>query len=62
VCESNAYLVKDGEEELLMESVDILEPIEKGGYLLVDIFGTQKTIKARMTRMSLLNHKILFEE
>jgi predicted RNA-binding protein len=62
VCESNAYLVKDGEEELLMESVDILEPIEKGGYRLVDIFGAQKTIKARMKSMSLLNHKILFKE
>jgi predicted RNA-binding protein len=62
MCESNAYLVKEGKEELLMESVDILEPVEKEGYRLVDIFGAQKTIKARIKGMNLVNHKILFEE
>jgi predicted RNA-binding protein len=62
VCESNAYLVKEGKEELLMESVDIVEPIEQEGFRLVDIFGDQKTIKARIKGMNLVNHKILFEE
>jgi predicted RNA-binding protein len=62
MCESNVFLVKEGKEELLMESMDILEPIEKEGYRLVDIFGTQKTIKARIISMNLVNHKILFEE
>lgn len=62
MCESNAYLVKEGKEELLMESKDILEPLEEEGYRLVDIFGAQKTIKARIKAMNLVNHKILFEE
>ena len=62
MCESNAYLVKEGKEELLMESMDILEPLEEEGYRLVDIFGAQKTVKARITSMNLVNHKILFEE
>ena len=62
MCESNAYLIKDGKEELIMELVDILEPVEKEEYRLVDIFGAQKTIKARIKGMNLLNHKILFEE
>jgi predicted RNA-binding protein len=62
MCESNAYLIKDGKEELLMESIDILEPLEGEGFRLVDIFGSQKTVKAHLTGMNLLNHKILFEE
>ena len=43
MCESNAYLVKEGKEELLMESMDILEPLEEEGHPLVDIFGTRKS-------------------
>jgi predicted RNA-binding protein len=62
MCESNAYLIKDGKEELLMESMDILEPLEEEGFRLVDIFGGQKTIKARIKAINLVNHKILFEE
>jgi predicted RNA-binding protein len=62
MCEANAYLVKDGKEELLMESVNILEPLENEGFRLVDIFGDQKTIKARILGMNLVNHKVLFEE
>ncbi len=62
MCESNVYLVKEGKEELLMESMDILEPLEEEGYRLVDIFGAQKTVKARLKGMNLVNHKIIFEE
>jgi predicted RNA-binding protein len=62
MCESNVYLIKEGKEELLMEAVDVLEPMEKEGYRLVDIFGVQKTVKARIISMNLVNHKILFEE
>jgi predicted RNA-binding protein len=62
MCESNAYLIKEGKEELLMESMDILEPIEKDQYRLVDIFGDQKIIKARLKGMNLVDHKVLFEE
>ncbi|MFH0786273.1 MAG: CooT family nickel-binding protein [Pseudomonadota bacterium] len=62
MCESNAYLVKEGKEELLMESMDILEPLEEERFRLVDIFGAQKIIKARIKAMNLVNHKILFEE
>ncbi len=61
MCEANAYIVKDGKEELLMESVDIIEPEEDGFYKLVSIFGDQKNIRARITSMNLVNHKILFE-
>jgi predicted RNA-binding protein len=45
-----------------MESMDTPGPIEKDRYRLVDIFGDQKIIKARLKRMNPVDHKILFEE
>jgi predicted RNA-binding protein len=61
MCEANAYLIKDGEEKIIMESVDILRPEENGIYLQ-DIFGGQRTVKARIKEMNLVEHKILLEE
>lgn len=62
MCESNAYWVKDGKEEMLMENVDIIEPEGDDAFRLINIFGEQKTIKARIKGMNLVNHKILFIE
>jgi predicted RNA-binding protein len=45
---------------LILESVDLVEPQEDGGFLLVDIFGRQKTVKAQLKRMNLVNHRIVF--
>ncbi|MCU0605013.1 MAG: CooT family nickel-binding protein [Desulfobacterales bacterium] len=61
MCEANAYMVRDDREELILESVDVVEPQEDGGYLLVNIFGNQKTVRGRLKTMNLVNHKILFE-
>lgn len=61
MCESNAYVFRNGKEELLMESVDIIEPEENGGYRLVGIFGDQKIIRGRLKMMNLVNHRIVFE-
>ncbi len=60
MCEASAYLAKDGKEELFLEAVDILEP-EGDKLRLVNIFGEQKIIKAKIKRMSLVNHKIILE-
>jgi predicted RNA-binding protein len=60
MCEANAYIDRDGHEELILESVDLVEPLEDGGFLLVDIFGQQKTVKGHLKRMNLVNHRIVF--
>jgi predicted RNA-binding protein len=62
MCEANAYMVKDGQETLLMESVDLVEPEAGGTVRLVGIFGDQITVKGKIKRMNLLDHRILFEE
>ncbi|WP_022666021.1 CooT family nickel-binding protein [Desulfospira joergensenii] len=61
MCEANAYIVQDNEEQLLLESVDIVEPEGPDSWRIVDIFGDQKIIKARIKGMNLVDHKILFE-
>lgn len=61
MCEANAYL-KDGDDEVLfMESVDTIEPYENG-LKLMDIFGKQMFIQAKIKDMALLNHRILLEK
>jgi predicted RNA-binding protein len=62
MCEANAFFFRNGEEELLLESVDLVEPEEEGQIRLVNIFGEQKIIKGKLKSMNLVNHKILFEE
>lgn len=61
MCEANAYVIKNGEEEIYLESVDILRPEGKTIYLR-SIFGEQKVFKGKIKEMSLLNHKIVLEE
>ena len=61
MCEANAYLLQNGEEQLIMESVDIVRP-EKNGIYLQDIFGGQRTVKANIKEMNLVDHRILLEE
>jgi predicted RNA-binding protein len=61
MCEANAYLIEDGNENLIMESVDQVEPKDDGTWRLVNIFGDQKDIKGRIKKMKLVDHKILFE-
>lgn len=60
MCESTAYVLKDGAEELVLENLDILE--SKGGQVrLVDLFGQEKTLRVKVKVLSLVDHKIILE-
>ena len=61
MCEANAYIMRDDEEELVMEAVDTVEP-ENGGLRMVNIFGDQKFMRAHIHALFLVNHKILLKE
>ena len=61
MCEANAYLAKEREEELVLEDIMILRP-EDGQIYLQNIFGEQKRIKARIKEMNLVDHRIILEE
>jgi len=60
MCEANAYLKEGENETMFMESVDVIEPYENG-LKLIDIFGMQKFIQAKIKEMTLLNHRIILE-
>ena len=60
MCEASAYIIKDGREELVLKDVDKLET-EDDEISLVNIFGDQKRIKARLKALSLVEHKIILE-
>ncbi len=60
MCEANAYLIEGDEKKLIMEAVDTIEPTEDG-VSLVNIFGEQKFIQARIRAVSLMENKVLLE-
>lgn len=61
MCEANAYLLKEGKEELFFEDLMILRPEQEELYLQ-NIFGEQKRIKARIKEMNLVEHRVILEE
>ncbi len=51
MCEANAYILRQGNEELLLESVD--EVVIQGDEIrLINIFGEQRIVKGRFLRYS----------
>ena len=62
MCEANVYIDKDGNEELILESVDIVEPQDDGSFRLVSIFGEQKIVEVKLKGMNLVNHRIVFSQ
>jgi predicted RNA-binding protein len=61
MCEASAYLLKNGQEELLLSEVDIIEP-DGDDLRLISIFGEQKVVKADIHSLNLVNHKIILTE
>ena len=60
MCESSVYIIRDGQQELLIEDVDLMEQ-EGDEIRVVNIFGEEKRVKARIKSLSLVEHKILLE-
>jgi predicted RNA-binding protein len=54
-------MIRDGDEELVMEAVDKIEP-EDDGLRLVNIFGDQKFVHANIHSLFFSNHKIFLKE
>ncbi|CAB1082331.1 hypothetical protein D1AOALGA4SA_9956 [Olavius algarvensis Delta 1 endosymbiont] len=57
MCEANAFLLEDNDQKLIMEAVDTVEP-QEDGVRLVNIFGEQKFLKARIYSLSLADNKV----
>lgn len=61
MCDTHAYLVRDGKEELVLENVDYFEA-ESGTIRLFNIFGEQKVVRGAVKQFSLRDHKIVVAE
>ena len=59
--EANAYIIRDGHEELVMEAVDKLEP-GNDGLRLANIFGEQRFMHTRIHALFLVNHNIVLKQ
>ena len=60
MCESTAYILRDGKEEIFFEDIESLEK-RADEVEMVNIFGEKKTIRGKVKRFSLIDHKIILE-
>ncbi len=57
MCQSNAYIIKDGEEEMILSDIISIKPT--GNSLrLTNLFGEEEVIDASIEEVDLLHHKI----
>ncbi len=61
MCETNAYIIVNGKEELYMENVDTMKPQGKKVYMK-SLFGEQKTFEGFIQEVSLVRHKIILKK
>jgi len=60
MCEAHAYIIKEGREEELLDSVDQVE-FEEDTVKLVNIFGEQRILKGRLLSYNNTERKLVFE-
>jgi predicted RNA-binding protein len=61
MCEAHVYLEKNGEEELFLESVYLIES-DGERWRLENIFGEQKVLRAAFKVLALSDDKIVLQE
>ena len=57
MCQSNAYIIKDGEEEMILSDIISIKPTGNR-LLLTNLFGEEEAIEASIEEVDLLHHKI----
>lgn len=53
-------MIREGQEEKILESVDLVE-VDGDAVKMVNIFGEQKSLTARLRRYNSTEGKIVFE-
>ncbi|HSH68712.1 MAG TPA: CooT family nickel-binding protein [Deferrisomatales bacterium] len=59
MCESNAFVRRGEQEELLLEEVVMIVPVE-GGFLLRSLFGEETVVRGTLEEINLLKHRVVF--
>jgi predicted RNA-binding protein len=61
MCEINAFALKNGTEELLLENVNVARS-EDGKVLLRNLFGEEKVFEGSIKEVSLVKNRIVLEK
>ena len=62
MCESAAYIVKSGREELFLKDVVKITPQKNGKLLVENLLGEQKEFSGAIREIDFMGHKILLQE
>jgi predicted RNA-binding protein len=60
MCEAHAFILDNGNEKKILESVDVVE-LEDDKVRLISIFGEQKMFRGRLRLYDNTKGKLLFE-
>lgn len=60
MCDISVFIRKNGAEEKVLENVERVEQVAGGGMRLVNIFGEEETISARMVLYSNSEKRMVF--
>ena len=60
MCDISVFIRKNGAEEKVLENVERVEQVAGGGMRLVNIFGEEETINARMVLYSNSEKRMVF--
>lgn len=60
MCDVNVFIVKNGVEEKVLDNVDLIEAVAEG-LRLVNIFGEERTLKAKMIRFNNSDKRMVFQ-
>ncbi len=60
MCDVNVFIRRDGIEEKVMENVDLIEEVA-GGMRLVNIFGEEETLHAKMVSYNNSEKRMIFQ-
>jgi hypothetical protein len=60
MCDVNVFVVKKGVEEHVLENVDLIEEVA-GGMRIVNIFGEERVLKAKMIHYSNSDKRMVFQ-
>ncbi len=61
MCDLKAYITKQGSEELLLESVNLVHA-EKGEVTVRNLFGEEKKVRGEVREVSLVKNRIVVEQ
>jgi predicted RNA-binding protein len=61
MCDLNAYVLKQGKEELVLESVNNVR-VENGEVVIRNLFGEEKKVRGQVREVSLTRNRVVVEQ